>query len=222
MNRRTLLLGSGSAIALGAVWLALRPSGTEGLLPGAALAQETPAEIDTSTIPDMVLGNPDATVEVIEYGSFTCPHCKEFHADQFQQIKANYIDTGKIRFVYRELVRNRPDLWASMLARCNGELRFFGISDLLFERQADWTAGGDPAQIAQNLRQIGKVAGMDDATVEACMTDIASAQTILAWSEENSTRDGVDSTPTFIINGEKHLNMSYADFAKLLDEKLAG
>jgi protein-disulfide isomerase len=220
MNRRTLLLASGSALVLGGGWMLSRAGGAPDDILGAAMAQEA-GTVDTSTIQDMVLGNPDATVEMIEYGSYTCPHCAAFHADQFQQIKTNYIDTGKIRFVYRELVRNRPDLWASMLSRCTGEMRFFGISDLLFTKQDEWVGSGDPAQIAQNLRQIGKVAGLDEATVEACMTDATVAQTLVTWSSENADRDGVNSTPTLFIDGEKYANMAYPEIAAILDAKLA-
>ncbi len=222
MKRRTILLGAGSALVLGGgLWAVTRNGDTQGLLPGAASAQDATVTADPGLVTDMMLGNKDATVEVIEYGSFTCPHCAEFHATVMPQLTANYIDTGKIKFVYRELVRNRQDIWASMLARCNG-LRYFGVSDLLFEKQSDWAAGGDPATIAQNLRQLGKVAGYDDATIEKCMTNATMAQSILKVSEDNAARDGITGTPTFFINGQKYSNMSYEDFAKILDEKLAG
>ena len=71
---------------------------------------------------------------------FTCPHCAAFHATVFPQIKANYIDTGKVRLVYREVYFNKPSLWAAMIARCAPPDRYFGIVDLLFDRQADWAA----------------------------------------------------------------------------------
>lgn len=220
MNRRTMLLGAGSALVLGGgLWALTRKGDTTGLLPGPASAQDVTA--DPSLVPDMTLGNPDAKVTVIEYGSFTCPHCAEFHADVMPKLQENYIDTGKIKFVYRELVRNKQDIWASMLARCNG-LRYFGVSDLIFTKQSEWAASGDPATIAQNLAQLGKVAGYDDATIQTCMSDAKMAQSIYQVSQDNAARDGVNSTPTFFINGQKYSNMSYEDFAKLLDEKLAG
>ena len=216
------------ALVLGGGWLLNRPANPVDLqLPGAALAQdatatETPAaEIDISTIQDMVQGSVDAPVEIIEYGSFTCPHCAAFHADQYQQIKTNYIDTGKVRFIFREVYFDRFGLWASMIARCGGELRFFGISDLLYSTQQDWTAGGDPALIAENLRKIGLTAGLDTAMLDTCLNDEVMAQTLVAWHTENSTRDGVEGTPTFFVNGTKYSNMPYAEFAAILDAELA-
>lgn len=194
--------------------------------PLSAFAQEATdaapeATADAPAIVEMVLGNPDATVEVIEYASYTCPHCASFHANQFDQLKANYIDTGKIRFVYREIYFDRFGLWASMIARCGGSERFFGITEMIYDTQRDWTAGGDPAQIAANLRQIGKIAGLEDEALDACMSDGAQAQALVDWFTENSTRDEIDSTPSFVINGEKFSNMAYEAFAEILDAKLA-
>jgi protein-disulfide isomerase len=217
------------ALVLGGGWLLNRPATQLDLaLPGAAQAQDTtteaPAEevvIDTSTIQDMVQGSLDAPIEIIEYGSFTCPHCAAFHAEQYQQIKANYIDTGKARFIFREVYFDRFGLWASMVARCGGELRFFGIADILYDTQQDWVAGGDPALIAESLRKIGLTAGLDSAMLDTCLGDATMAQTLVAWYEENNARDGIEGTPTFFINGTKYSNMAYADFAAILDAELA-
>jgi len=220
MNRRFLLTTAVAALATAPLSAFAREAEAPDTTADAAAPDAT---TDTAvTIPDMILGNPMAKVEVIEYASFTCPHCAAFHADQYQQLKANYIDTGKIRFVYREIYFDRFGLWASMIARCGGNTeRFFGIADVVYDTQRQWTAGGDPAQIAANLRQIGKVAGLDDETLDACMSDGAQAQSLVDWFTENSTRDAVEGTPTFIINGEKFSNMSYANFAEILDAKLA-
>ncbi len=224
MNRRALLLGSGSLVAAGAAYWLTRGSTPIGLLPGAAQAQEATADAAASTPPvvaDMVMGPEDAKVVFTEYGSFTCPHCAAFHSEVFAPLKRDYIDTGKIRFVYRELVRNRVDIWASMLARCGGDMRYFGISEMLFDQQATWTASGDPATIAGELRKIGKVAGMDTATLDACMSDTAMAQAILDTSEANATADVVTGTPTLFINGERIDNGSYDQIKALIDAALA-
>lgn len=223
MERRTLLTAGGAALAAGAGWLILQPGPngeTSNLLAGVANAQD--ASGDPSSIPDMVMGDADAPIEIIEYASYTCPHCARFHADQFKQIKANYIDTGKVRFVYREVYFDRYGLWASMIARCGGEQRFFGISDLIYQKQGEWTASGDPAVIVEELRKIAKTAGLNDETLDACMSDGEMAQSLVGWYQENAERDSVTSTPSFLIDGEKYSNMNYADFAAVLDEKLAG
>jgi protein-disulfide isomerase len=187
------------------------------LAPLAAPAQE----VDTSTIADMALGQADAPVTVIEYASFTCPHCATFHDEVFPDLKRNYIDTGKIRFVHREVYFDRYGLWAGMVARCGGEMRYFGVADQIYERQREWTKGGDPAEVAANLRRIGLSAGLTDTQLDACLSDGEKAQTLVAWYQQNAERDGIEGTPSFIIDGEKHSNMSYEDFSALLDEKLA-
>jgi len=165
-------------------------------------------------------GNPDAPVEVIEYASYTCPHCAAFHSNQYQQLKENYIDTDQIRFVYREVYFDQPGLWASMIARCGGELRFFGLSNLFYEQQQSWARAGDGAAIAEQLRNIGRVAGLTDEELDACMSDGDKAQELMSWYQTNAEADEVTSTPSFIINGEKYANMNYEDFAAVLDEKL--
>ena len=218
------------ALVLGGGWLLNRPDAPALTLPGAVQAQDATTEqapvadevvIDTSTIQDMVQGSPDAPVEIIEYGSFTCPHCAAFHADQYRQIRANYIDTGKVRFIFREVYFDRFGLWASMIARCGGDLRYFGIVDIIYETQQDWVAGGDPALIAENLRKIGLTAGLDNATLDACLSDATQAQTLVAWFEENTARDVIEGTPTFFVNGTKYSNMDYAAFAAIIDAEIA-
>lgn len=184
-----------------------------------ALAQNSDA-VDTSRVLEMSIGNPDAEVTVIEYASFTCPHCRNFHEGPFKQLKADYIDTGKIHFIYREVYFDRFGLWAGMLARCGGEERYFGLVDLLYQTQRDWTAGGDPAVVADNLRRLGRTAGFSDEEVNACLQDGELAQAMVAVYQENATADEITSTPSFVINGQKYSNMSYADFAAILDEEL--
>jgi protein-disulfide isomerase len=183
------------------------------------LAFAAPAMAQDIEINDMQMGNPDASVTVIEYASYTCPHCANFHKGPLKQIMSDYIGPGKINFIYREVYFDRYGLWASMIARCD-EDRFFGISDLLYEGQRDW-ASGAPAEIADKLRKIGKVAGLEDEQLEACLTDGEKAQALVGWFQANTEADDISSTPSFIINGEKFSNMSYDAFSAILEEKLA-
>lgn len=178
------------------------------------------AEVDTAGVAEMTLGNPDADVTVIEYASFTCPHCRSFHETVFKDLKANYIDNGQIHFVYREVYFDRFGLWAAMLARCAGEERYFALADLIYQTQSDWTAGGDPADIADNLRKLGLTAGMSKEEIDVCLQDGDKARALVAVYQENAKADDVNSTPTFIIDGKKYGNMNYADFAAILDERL--
>lgn len=220
MERRTLLAAGGSAlVALGAGWTLTRPDPATGLLPGAAMAQSADGALPE--VIEMIEGNPDAAVEVIEYASFTCPHCATFHANQYKALKANYIDSGRIKFVYREVYFDRPGLWASMIARCADDKDFFfAFADLLYTEQRNWLASGDPAGIIEDLRRLAKTAGMDDATLDACLTDGAKAEALFNWYQENAERDGINSTPSFLIDGTKYSNMAYDEFAGILDEKL--
>ena len=184
-------------------------------------ATETAAAKDPSAIQDMAQGAEDAPVTVIEYGSFTCPHCAAWHAESYESLKEEYIDTGDVRFVFREVYFDRPGLWASIIARCSGEMRFFGIHDMLYEEQREWIGEGEPAAIAENLRRIGRTAGLDEATLEACLTDEAQAEGLVAWFEGNMEADGIEGTPTFIINGEKHSNMAWDEMKAIIDAELA-
>ncbi|ARO15738.1 periplasmic thiol-disulfide interchange protein [Ketogulonicigenium robustum] len=194
-----------------------------GFYAGGAMAQDTAVtEVAPSTITEMAIGAEDAPITFIEYASFTCPHCANFHDNQFQQLKENYIDTGKVRFIFREVYFDRFGLWASMIARCgDNSTRFFGISDILFENQQSWIGSGDPAEIANNLRAIGREAGMNDATIDACMNNQDLAQSLVAWFTQNAEDDKVNATPTLFINGQQYSNMSYENIASILDAELA-
>ena len=221
MNRRTFLTGTAAALILGGGGYLLTRSNTSSgnLLVGTANAQTTDA--DPSAIADMVIGDADAPIDMIEYASFTCPHCATFHATVWPELKKNYIDTGKVKFTYREVYFDRFGLWASMIARCGGDMRFFGITDEIYDKQRLWTASGDPATIAEELAKLGKTAGLTDEMLDACMSDGEKAQNLVAWYEANAAEDDISSTPSFIIDGEKQSNMSYADLSALLDAKLA-
>ena len=185
---------------------------------GAAQAQE--ADVDISTIVEMVQGAEDAPVTLIEYASYTCPHCANFHASAYKELKKDFIDTGKVKFVFREVYFDGPGLWASMVARCAGPEKFFGISDLLFKGQSSWVRAGSPADVADELRKIGRLAGIDNAELEACLQDGTKAKTLVTWYQENATRDGVTSTPSFLLNGEKMQNQPYADIKSLIEAEL--
>ena len=224
-----LSLAAALILALGAaLWFGQpRTPAMTDLGPLAASAQEaTTSEAPTTAplpeVPDMVLGTADAPVTLVEYASYTCPHCAHFHETVFKELKKDYIDTGKVKFVFREVYFDRYGLWAAMVARCGGETRYFGISSMLFDQQKEWAASEDPAAVVENLKKIGRTAGMDDATIQACLEDARMAEAMVARFQENMETDKVEGTPTLFINGEPHSNMSYEDLKVILDEKLAG
>lgn len=147
MNRRSMLLGATGVLGAGA---ALWWPGRDGAVTQLPLTPFTPAnaqeaaEVEAEELPEvleMTKGNPDAAVTLIEYASFTCPHCRSFHENVMPQLEEEFIEPGLINFVYREVYFDRYGLWAGMMARCAGPLRYFGIVDLIYEQQAEWTQG---------------------------------------------------------------------------------
>lgn len=173
------------------------------------------------TVPELVLGNPDAKVTLTEYASYTCPHCANFHEAVFTKLKTDYIDTGKVRFVFREVYFDKYGLWASMIARCGGDMRYFGINGILMSTQKEWAASDDPTVVIENLKKIGRTAGMDDAAMGACLDDKAMAEAMVAAFQANMTADAVEGTPTLFVNGTKYGNMGYDELKAILDAELA-
>ncbi|MBV1864395.1 MAG: DsbA family protein [Rhodobacteraceae bacterium] len=186
-----------------------------------AFPQTVFAQDDASKVIEMTLGAEDAPITMIEYASFTCPHCANFHTDVMGDLKADYIDTGKVKFIYREVYFDRFGLWAGLLARCGGEAKYFGFIDLLYSRQREWMAGGaEPATIIANMKKLGKIAGLGDETMDACLQDQEKAQAMVAEFQKNATADEINATPTFMIDGEQYSNMAYSELKELLDSKL--
>lgn len=222
---RILALVAGLAVLATGGWYFTKGSDQSVGEPfGAAFAQEA-GEVDTSIIPEMSIGNPDAAVTVIEYASYTCPHCASFHAGNYKLLKEEYIDTGKINFVYREVFFDKFGFWAAIVARCGegAENRFFGITEMIYAKQQEWAArGNSQQQILDQLRAIGKTAGLDDPTLDACFQDATTANALYARFQETTEADGITATPSFVINGERHSNMAYPELQDLLNGLLDG
>lgn len=199
-SRRPVLAGLASVLALSTA---------------PALAQSAAREVV-----EMTIGDENAPVTVIEYASFTCPHCMRFHTEVFPLIKENYIDTGKVRFTLREVYFDKYGLWAGMIARCSGPDRYFGLADVLFQQQADWAQVESEPLLVDKLYAIGRQAGLTNDELEACLQDSDFAQALVERYQETATADDVTGTPSFIVNGEKVKNMSYEEFAKVLDAAL--
>jgi protein-disulfide isomerase len=197
------------------ILVALAGAAFVAALPRFALAQGAAPEVE-----EMTMGDPNAPVTLVEYAMFTCPHCAAFNRDVFPQIKANFIDTGKVQLVFREVYFNKPSLWAAMLARCAPEERYFGIVDVLFERQEEWAGQTDPQAMLAELYSIGRQAGLTDAEMDACMQDREMAEALVAEYQTNAAADAVEATPTFLIDGEKVGNMSYEEFEAALNAAL--
>ena len=225
---RTALLVAGAVIWAGsAATIAQADTGQTKVTQSQATQNEAAAKADAKAdanlpaVPDYTEGKSDAPIHVIEYGAFTCPHCREFHASVYPKLKQNYIDTGKVKFTFRAFFFNRYGLWADMIARCGGEMRFYGIADMLYDQQTDWAGAGSAEKVLAKLKTIGRSAGLTDAQMDKCLQDGPMAQAIVAKFQKDSAADKIDGTPTFIINGKKYSNMDYAAFSKILDDDLA-
>lgn len=153
-------------------------------------------------LPDLVLGKADAPVTIIEYASMTCPHCATFHKTTYPELKKKYIDTGKVRFIFREFPLDELAAAASMLARCavsgGDATKAMALIDVLFASQDKW-AIRQPLPV---LTQIAKQAGFTQESFEKCMGDQKLYTDILAMRERGSKDYKVESTPTLFVNGK--------------------
>lgn len=184
----------------------------------AAPAAETAAP---AVLPDMTQGAEDAPVTLIEYASYTCSHCANWEKEIYPRLKMEYIDTGKVKFIHREVYFDKVGLWGGMVARCGGAEKYFPISQMLYDQQAAWIGDGEPATISANLRKVGLKAGLTGEQVDACMNDQALAESLVETFQQTAVKDGVDATPTLFVNGTKQSNMPWDELKKLLDDEIA-
>jgi protein-disulfide isomerase len=204
IDRRTLIRG---AIAL---------AGLTGLA-GVGLAAVDVAKLnEPSPIGEMTMGPDNAKVTVIEYASASCPHCANFYKTTFQELKKQYIDTGKIRFVFREFPHNDAALAAFMIARCAPKDKYFPLIDTYFQTQDSWLENP-----AEGLFKIAQLAGFTKASFDACLKNEEVAKGIIAVRDKAESEFGVTGIPTFFING-KILNgeATFDQFKKVIDPQL--
>ena len=166
-----------------------------------AIAQSASDVAKPQSLPDMALGPANASVTVTEYASMTCPHCAAFNENVFPKIKSEYIDTGKVRYVFREFPLDIKAAAGSMLARCiakDDAGKYFAVVDMLFKQQNDWVV----KNTTETLTRIGKQASLSQQAVEDCLKDQALLDKIAADQKFANEVLKVNSTPTFFINGE--------------------
>ena len=167
---------------------------------------------------EIILGDPDAPVFMIEYASLGCSHCADFHRDTFPKLKKNYIDTGKVKFVFRNFPLGTPSVAAAMIAHCAGPNRFFGMIEVFFRSQMQWGRANDPLNA---LKKSARFGGVTSANVDACLQDQDLLNYVQKIAEMAQTKYNIKSTPSFIIN-EKVISgaLPYSDFKKLIDNIL--
>ncbi len=193
---------------------------------GLALSGNQPAQAQAaaaSPIPpfdeimgDRVMGNPDAKITIIEYASLTCPHCAAFHADTLPELKKEFIDTGRVKLIFREFPLDGLALRAAMMARCAPKERYDALLSALFKTQNQWARAKDPVSALANL---GKLSGIDGATVDACLSDQALADQVIQVRLDGEKQFAIKSTPTFIVQDRKVEGaQGFGTFKKIIEE----
>ncbi len=162
---------------------------------------------------DRTMGNFDAPAVLIEYASLSCPHCARFHTQMLPPIKSDWIDQGKLLYVYRDFPLNAPALWASMLALCLEGDAYFAFLDILYKQQEQWLRAEDPGLA---LFELSQLAGFDKERFEACLGDESVFDRVVMGIEHAEATYGVSATPTLILNGEKVSPQSYQELSDLI------
>ncbi len=223
MSRKTLYILVGVIVLIAAVagaWFLMGDSGSNAATAGYTLQPS-----------DRSMGNPKSKVVLIEYFAPSCPVCAAFSQSNFPKIKANYVDTGKIFYVFRVFPLRPDDGAAEKIARCLPEDKYFAFIDLLFKNQPKWDveysqmnpALATPEGVHQGLVLLGRIAGMSAQQVDQCMDNKAEDERINKVSSEGEKLYSITGTPTFILNGVNvgSGNLAYDTLAKLLDTELA-
>ena len=207
-RRQTLaLIGSGAALALlGSYFPALAQNvSTQDLaVPG--------------PLGDVAQGSPGAKVTIVEYASLTCSHCAAFHKETYPTLKERYIDTGKVRYVLREFPLDPLATAGFMLARCDGDSKYYPIVDMLFQQQRAWAFTDKPLDA---LRQMMRQAGFSQEKFDSCLRDQKLYDAVNTVKNRGMEAFKVDSTPTFFINGQRFAgNMSIDEIEKIIKPML--
>lgn len=200
VRRRDFLLGAASVAALAATGLGAAPALAQRRSTG---ANEVPVEelMKPGALPELSVGKADAPVTIVEYASMTCGHCANFHNNVYPAIKEKYVDTGKVRFVMREFPLDNLAAAASMLARCAGGDATYAMIDVLFKSQDKWAfVRGNPVP---ELFKIAQQAGFTQERFDTCLKDNATLEQMITARQHASDTFGVNSTPTFFINGKR-------------------
>lgn len=218
LNRRHMLMGSATTLAGFAAY-----SFSESLLGYTSIVTPARAE-DLSTLMEpgplgeMVMGDENAPVTIIEYASMTCGHCGSFHNNTMPSLKEKYIDTGKAKLLFREFPGDPRAAAAFMLARCAPEDRYFPLIDVLFKQQAVWVQS---ANVVDDLFKISKLAGFTQEAFDACLKNQELLDNVLAVKNKAVEDYGVGATPTFFINGTKYEgNLPAQEMSEIIDALL--
>lgn len=168
---------------------------------------------------EMAIGRDDAPLTIIEYASMTCPHCANFHKSVLPGLKSEYIDTGKVRLIYRDFPLDGLALRAAMAARCGGAERYFGFVDVIYMQQDTWSRANDPLKALEQLVRLG---GLGADAFKACLENKQVQDYVLQNRLDGQNQFKVDGTPTFVIDGKTYTGIGSLDqMKKVIDPLLA-
>ena len=171
--------------------------------------------VQAKTDEEIFLGNKDAKIVVIEYASMTCAHCANFHKKVYPKIKENYIDTNKIKFIFRDFPLDKQALFASVLAKCAPKEKYFDFVKLILNTQKKWISNDDA--FVNKLKNIGKLAGLNENKINACFKDEHLVDNIIESRSIAEKKYNITSTPSLIINEKKYSAMNYENFEKIIE-----
>ena len=180
-----------------------------------------PSKVESKYI-EMSKGNDNAPVVFVEYASLTCPACAAFHSNVYPHLNKEYIETGRVKFIHREIYFDKAGLWAALTARCTNVVnRYFGMLELLYSEQSTWSRYESSDKIVDALLRISAKSGIEKAKAISCLEDQEKALDLVNEFQIYVDKDAIESTPTFIINGKKYTNRSYDELKKIIDKELA-
>lgn len=188
------------------------------LFAGTAARAQQAAPTQAQMEAPKVLGNKDAKVTIEVYESFACPHCASFHNETLDALKKKYVDTGKVKLVFFEYPGHPRALYPAMMARCAGDDAYHGIAAVMYKNQNTWLPA-EPKEFFNAIKTYGKLAGMTDAQFDTCMKNRALFEAMRKQWMEGVNKHGVQSTPTFIINGKQKIvgAQPLKDFEAVID-----
>ena len=199
ITRREFLEGAAALALIGGITAATGQDRLSLVTPAAAQTIPMADLLAPGSLPDQVLGAAEAPVTIVEYASMTCSHCAAFHDKTYPELKKRYIDTGKVRFIFREFPLDPLAAAGFMLARCAGDGKYFPMVETLFHQQREWAV----QKPLPPLQAIAKQAGLTQESFEQCLANQKLLEDIEKVRERATAKFGVSSTPTFFINGKK-------------------
>ncbi len=181
-------------------------------------ASSAPVDRSVGTWGDIVYGSEDAPVTVIEYASLTCPHCAGFAREIFPQIKKEFIDTGKIKFVYRNFLLNRVDMAASTVARCGDMKQTKKLMSVYFSRQNEWMRAENPQDALASLAR--RTVNMSRTDFDRCLSNVEMHKNLVAMTSGAADQYNISSTPQVVVNGEVTTDYSFETIKKAIEAEL--